>query len=62
MPKLDTPCMSKANDLKLALARFVEEVMLAGMDEVVNTGLSANHPDWVPVEVDVEILGKWDGE
>jgi hypothetical protein len=54
--------MSKANDLKLALARFVEEVMLAGMDEVVNTGLSANHPDWVPVEVDVEILGKWDGE
>ena len=31
------------------VARFVEEVMVAGMDEVVNPGLDAEHPDWVPI-------------
>jgi len=44
------------------VARFVEEVvMVAGMDEVLNPGLDANHPDRVPVEVDVEILESWSG-
>lgn len=44
------------------VARFVEEVMVAGMDEVVNCGLDANHPERVPVKVDVEILESWGGE
>ena len=30
-------------------AEFVEEVMVAGMDEVVNPGLDTGHPDRVPI-------------
>ena len=41
------------------VARFVEEVMVGGMNEVLNPGLDANHPDWVPVEVDVEVVDSW---
>jgi DNA polymerase-1 len=41
------------------VSRFVEEVMLAGMDEIVNFGLDEDHPDRVPVEVDVEIIESW---
>jgi DNA polymerase I-like protein with 3'-5' exonuclease and polymerase domains len=44
------------------VARLVEEVMLAGMDEVVNPGLDSDHPERVPVEVDVEIAESWGGE
>jgi DNA polymerase-1 len=39
------------------VARFVKEVMIAGMDEILNTGLDAAHPDRVPVDVD--ILESW---
>ena len=42
--------------------RFVEEVMVAGMDEVLNPSLDANHPERVPVKVDVEIAESWGGE
>jgi hypothetical protein len=38
------------------LADLKGEVMVAGMGEGVNLSLDADHPDWVPVEVDVEIL------
>jgi DNA polymerase I len=41
------------------VARFLEEVMVAGMDEVLNSGLDAAHPERVPVEVEVEIVGSW---
>ena len=41
------------------VARFVEKVMVAGMNEVLNSGLDADHPDWVPVEVDVEVVDSW---
>ena len=43
------------------VSRFVEEVMVAGMDEIVNPGLDDFHPDRVPVEVDVEALEGWGG-
>jgi DNA polymerase I-like protein with 3'-5' exonuclease and polymerase domains len=41
------------------VARFVEEVMVAGMNEVLNSGLVADNPDWVPVKVDVEVVDSW---
>jgi DNA polymerase I len=41
------------------VSRFVEEVMVAGMDEIVNPGLSDFHPDRVPVEVEVGVVGSW---
>jgi DNA polymerase-1 len=44
------------------VAGFVEEVMVAGMDEVLNPGLNADHHDRVPVEVEVEIAQSWGGE
>jgi len=40
-------------------ARFIKEVMVDGMDKVVNPGLTVDHPERVPVEVDVEPLGSW---
>ncbi len=43
------------------VARFVEEVMVAGMDEVLNTGPNADHYDRVPVEVEVEVVESWGG-
>jgi DNA polymerase I-like protein with 3'-5' exonuclease and polymerase domains len=43
------------------VARFLEEIMVAGMNEVVNPGLEADHPDWVPVEVEAEVVGSWGG-
>jgi DNA polymerase I-like protein with 3'-5' exonuclease and polymerase domains len=42
-------------------ARFLEEVMVDGMDEVINPGLTADYPDRVPVEVEAEIVGGWGG-
>jgi len=41
------------------VARFLEEVMVAGMDEVINPGLTADDPDWVPIDVDVEVVNSW---
>jgi DNA polymerase I len=41
------------------VARFVEEVMVAGMDKVMNPGLATEHPDLVPIEVDTKNLGSW---
>jgi DNA polymerase I-like protein with 3'-5' exonuclease and polymerase domains len=38
---------------------FLEEVMVAGMDEVLNPGLDAAHPERVPVEVEAEIIRSW---
>ncbi|MDP9474951.1 MAG: DNA polymerase [Actinomycetota bacterium] len=43
------------------VAGFVEEVMVEGMDEVLNPGLYADHRDRVPVEVEVEIAKSWEG-
>jgi hypothetical protein len=43
------------------VARFLERVLVAGMNEVVNPGLEADHPDWVPVEVEAEVVGSWGG-
>jgi DNA polymerase-1 len=43
------------------VSRFVEEVMVAGIDEIVNPGLDDFLPDRVPVEVDVEVLEGWGG-
>jgi DNA polymerase I-like protein with 3'-5' exonuclease and polymerase domains len=40
-------------------ARFLEEAMVAGMNEVLNSGLDADHPERVPVEVDVEVVDSW---
>ena len=39
--------------------RFVEEVMVAGIDEIVNPRLDDFHPDRVPVEVEVESRRSW---
>jgi DNA polymerase I-like protein with 3'-5' exonuclease and polymerase domains len=41
------------------VAQFVEEAMVAGMDEVLNSGLNANHLERIPVEVDVEMVESW---
>jgi DNA polymerase I-like protein with 3'-5' exonuclease and polymerase domains len=43
------------------VARFLEEVMLAGMDEVLNPGLNNDCPDRIPEEVDVEVVESWGG-
>jgi len=41
------------------VARFLKEVMITGMNEVVNPGLDNDHPDWVPIEVEAEIVESW---
>jgi DNA polymerase-1 len=41
------------------VAAFVEEIMVAGMGEVLNSGLGSDHPERVPVEVDVEGVDSW---
>jgi len=43
------------------VARFLEEVMVTGMNEVLNPGLDDAHPEWVLVEVEPEILESWGG-
>jgi hypothetical protein len=35
--------------------------MAATIGEIVNPGLTTDHPDRVPVEVDVEVIESWDG-
>ena len=41
------------------VAVFVEEIMVAGMEEVLNSGLGSDHPERVPVKVDVEVVDSW---
>jgi DNA polymerase-1 len=41
------------------VAQFVDKIMVAGMDEVVNPGSSVEHPDRVPIKVDAQILESW---
>jgi DNA polymerase I len=41
------------------VAKFLEKMMVAGMDEVLNPGLDTEHPDRAPVEVDVKLLESW---
>ena len=41
---------------------WLKKAMIDGMDEVVNSGLDTEHPDLVPIEVDVEILKSWGGD
>jgi DNA polymerase I-like protein with 3'-5' exonuclease and polymerase domains len=43
------------------VVRFLEEVTVAGMNEVVNPDLDDAHPDCVPIEVEAEIVGSWGG-
>jgi DNA polymerase I len=55
----DEVVVESPEDQAEEVARFVEEVMVAGMNEVLNSGLDADHPDWVPVKVDVEVVASW---
>lgn len=43
------------------VAAFVEEVMVAGIDEDLSLALNADHPDRVPVVVDAETHKSWGG-
>ena len=52
-------CDGCAEEQAAKVARFVKKVMAAGMNEVFNPGLDADHPDWVPVKVDVEVVDSW---
>jgi hypothetical protein len=40
-------------------ARFIQETMAARMQEVLNSGLDAVHPERVPVDADVEVVDSW---
>ena len=41
------------------VAIFTEEIMVAGMEEVLNSGLDTDHLERVPVKVDVEVVNSW---
>jgi DNA polymerase I len=41
------------------VAVLVEEIMVAGMGEILNSGLGSDHPERVPVKVDVEVVDSW---
>jgi len=41
---------------------WLKRAMIDGMYEIVNSGLDTDHPDRVPIEVDVEILKSWGGD
>ena len=41
------------------VAIFTEEIMVAGMEDVLNPGLGADHPERVPVKVEVEVVDSW---
>jgi DNA polymerase I-like protein with 3'-5' exonuclease and polymerase domains len=41
------------------VTRFLERIMVSGMDEVLNPVLDADRPERVPILVDVEILQSW---
>jgi DNA polymerase I len=38
---------------------WLVKAMVDGMNEVLNPGLGDDYPDWVPVEVEAEILKSW---
>src|SRR5215211_4036971 len=38
---------------------WLEKAMVAGMDEILNSGLDTDHPERVPVKVDVQVLNSW---
>ena len=57
----DELVFESSEDQAEEVGQFVEEVMVAGMNEVLNYGLDADHPDWVPVKVDVEVVDSWGG-
>jgi DNA polymerase I-like protein with 3'-5' exonuclease and polymerase domains len=48
-------------DIEKAKA-WLKQAMINGMHEIVNSGLDTNHPDRVPIEVDVNILKSWGGD
>jgi DNA polymerase-1 len=48
-------------DVKKADA-WLKRAMIDGMYEIVNSGLDTDHPDRVPIEVDVNILKSWGGD
>jgi hypothetical protein len=52
-------CDECAEEQAEEVARFVEKVMVVGMDEVLNPGLGAAHSKRVPVEADVEVVDSW---
>ena len=41
------------------VAIFTAEIMVAGMEEVLNSGLDVDHSERVPVKVDVEVVDSW---
>jgi hypothetical protein len=41
------------------VTRFLEWIMVSGIDEVLNPGLDADRPERVPIQVDVENLQSW---
>lgn len=43
------------------VAQFVKQVMVSGMEEVVNNELEPDHPNWVPIDVEPEIVESWGG-
>jgi hypothetical protein len=55
-------CDGCAEEQAAKVARFVKKVRVVGMDEVLNSSIDANHPERVPVKVDVEIVRSWAGE
>jgi DNA polymerase I-like protein with 3'-5' exonuclease and polymerase domains len=54
--ELVVECLEEQAD---EVTRFLEEVMVAGMNEVVNPGMDDTHHNWVPIEVEAEIVGSW---
>jgi DNA polymerase-1 len=38
---------------------WLEKAMVDGMDEILNSGLDTDHPERVPVKVEVEVVNSW---
>ena len=41
------------------VAILTEEIMVAGMEEVLNSGLDTDRLERVPVKVEVEVVDSW---
>jgi DNA polymerase I-like protein with 3'-5' exonuclease and polymerase domains len=41
--------------------QFVKQVMVSGMEEVVNHGLEPDPPHWVPIDVELDKVESWGG-
>lgn len=52
-------CDKKDNEKAKA---WLKQAMIDGMHEIVDSGLDTDHPDRVPIEVDVNILKSWGGD